>query len=97
MKMHPHWQRHVGAWRQSGLSQAAYCRLHALNDKTFSRWAKTAASAVTAADPAIIPVSVLPTLSSPAPLVLRLESGVHLELSTTISPAWLAELLKCLA
>jgi len=26
MKIHTQWQQHVEAWRESGLSQAAYCR-----------------------------------------------------------------------
>ena len=30
------WQAHIEAWQASGLSQAAYCRNHDLNDKIFS-------------------------------------------------------------
>jgi hypothetical protein len=32
------WWQHVESWRSSGLSQAAYCRQHGLNAKSFSRW-----------------------------------------------------------
>jgi hypothetical protein len=35
MKIHAHWRRHVEAWRESGLSQAAYCQQQGLNRKTF--------------------------------------------------------------
>lgn len=94
MKIHPHWQQHVAAWRHSGLSQAAYCRLHALNGKTFSRWARVVAASGTSSIPAVIPVRLS---ASPSPLVLRLERGASVELSTAVSPPWLAELLKCLA
>ena len=29
---------HISAWRQSGLSQSAYCRQHKLHPSTFSGW-----------------------------------------------------------
>ena len=34
------WSIHVGAWRQTGLSRARYCRQHRLCAETFSRWLK---------------------------------------------------------
>ena len=30
------WDQHIEAWQASGLSQAAYCRLHGLAISTFS-------------------------------------------------------------
>ncbi|MCP5276146.1 MAG: hypothetical protein H6936_15135 [Burkholderiales bacterium] len=30
--------RHIKAWQAGGLSQAAYCRDHGLNSKTFGNW-----------------------------------------------------------
>ncbi len=38
MKINAQCRRHVKAWRESGLSQADYCRQQDLNPKTFSRW-----------------------------------------------------------
>lgn len=32
------WAVHIEAWRQSGLSRAAYCRDHRLEPRTFSAW-----------------------------------------------------------
>ena len=96
MKIHPQWRQHVSAWRQSGLSQAAYCRQQTLNDKTFSRWVRHALSVDQAPTPSLIPIRLSPQISQ-SPLLLRLEHGACLELSTTVSPPWLAELLKCLA
>ena len=29
---------HIEAWQTSGMSQAAYCREHGLNTKTFGNW-----------------------------------------------------------
>jgi transposase-like protein len=31
---------HIEAWQTSGMSQAAYCREHGLNTKTFSNWVR---------------------------------------------------------
>jgi len=42
MKIYTEWYRHVEAWRESGLSQADYCRQQGLNPKTFSAWARRA-------------------------------------------------------
>ena len=40
MKINTHWLLHVEAWRESGLSQADYCRQQGLNRKTFSLWTR---------------------------------------------------------
>ena len=40
MKINTQWWRHVNAWRESGLSQADYCRQQGLNRKTFSVWTR---------------------------------------------------------
>lgn len=40
MKIHTQWQQYLEAWRESGLSQADYCRQHGLNHKTFSVWTR---------------------------------------------------------
>ena len=40
MKINTQWRRHVEAWRESGLSQADYCRQQGLNRKTFSVWTR---------------------------------------------------------
>jgi hypothetical protein len=40
MKINAQWRRYVEAWRESGLSQADYCRQQGLNRKTFSLWTR---------------------------------------------------------
>lgn len=35
-----YWQGHINGWRDSGLSQARYCRQHMLALSTFSYWKK---------------------------------------------------------
>jgi transposase-like protein len=100
MKIHTQWQRHVEAWRESGLSQADYCRQQGLNPKTLSAWSRRALPIDKSAPLEIIAVQVTP--SAPAvitetSLILRLAHGAQLELSTEVPPRWLAELLRCLA
>ena len=38
------WKPHLDGWRDSGLSQAAYCRQHALSVKCFAYWRRTLGS-----------------------------------------------------
>jgi hypothetical protein len=100
MKINTQWQRHVEAWRESGLSQAGYCRQQGLNPKTLSTWARRALPIDKSAPLEIIAVQVTPSVPSviaDTNLILRLGHGTHLELSTAVSPHWLAELLRCLA
>ena len=40
MKINAQWRRHVETWRESGLSQADYCRQQNLDPKTFSLWTR---------------------------------------------------------
>lgn len=100
MKIHTQWWQHVEAWRESGLSQADYCRQQDLNPKTFSTWARRALPIDKDAPLEIIPVQVAPSVpvaSAHACVMLRLAHGARLELSTAAPPRWLAELLRCLA
>jgi hypothetical protein len=105
MKIHAHWQRHVEAWRGSGLSQADYCRQQNLNRKTFSLWTRRVQEDLSMSkdDSPLELISVQVTPSAQAvtaetsPILLRFPHGAQLELSTAASPHWLAELLRCLA
>lgn len=97
MKINPQWWRHVKAWRESGLSQADYCRQQGLNPKTFSKWTRCEYPVDKTAPLEVIPVQVTPSLpATETAVVLKLTRGVQLELSTAVSPRWLAELLQCL-
>jgi len=97
MKINPQWWRHVKTWRESGMSQADYCRQQGLNPKTFSKWVRCEYPVDKTAPLEVIPIQVTPTLpTAEAAVVLKLTHGVQLELSTAVSPRWLAELLQCL-
>jgi hypothetical protein len=103
MKIHAHWRRHVEVWRGSGLSQAAYCHQQGFNRKTFSVWTRRVQ--VDLSLDKDTPLESLPVQLEPsapvarmqASVMLRLSQGAQLELSTAVSPRWLAELLRCLA
>ena len=97
MKINPQWWRHVKVWRESGMSQADYCRQQGLNPKTFSKWARYDDPVDPNAPLEMMPVQVTPSLpATEAAVVLKLTQGVQLELSTAVSPRWLAKLLQCL-
>ena len=90
-----HKRNHIAAWRESGLSQRAYCREHGLNAKTFGNWLRTDRQ-TSAAVPLLIPVKLKPAASSEQLLYLRGSGAYTLRLPVDISPQWLGALLKCL-
>jgi len=88
-----YWQGQVEGWRQSELSQIAYCEQYGLNIKSFRRWrTKLQRAATTAASLTLVPISVGTPATAPA---IRLHSpgGWRIELATG-NPAWLADLLR---
>jgi hypothetical protein len=104
MKINAHWRRHVEAWRESGLSQADYCRQQGLNHKTFSVWTRRVQGDLSLNKDVpveFISVQVAPLVpvatTEASAIMLRFSHGAQLELSTAVSPRWLAELLRCLA
>jgi len=92
--------KHIKAWQASGSTQTAYCQKHGLNKKTFSGWFAHHAALSKPTEPALMAIEVKPAVTlQPAaaePLRLRLSGGQSLELPSSISPCWLAELLRCL-
>ncbi len=94
MAISKHWSDHIEAWQSSGLTQAAYCRLHDLNAKSFSGRLTVYRKNQPGFSPDLIPVRVKPSPS--AAMILRSGSGYRLELPMAISAPWLAELLQCL-
>jgi transposase-like protein len=87
---------HIEAWQTSGMSQAAYCREHGLNTKTFGNWVRKHRAGQDIRSPALVPITIKP-MSVPAGMLHLRGRGDHvLELPSTVSPHWLGELLKCL-
>jgi hypothetical protein len=95
--------RHIEQWRASGLSQVEYSRRNDLKPATFNYWVRRLdgeASGTGLPSPShagFLPISIT-NVTEPAThaLLLRTRQGFTLELSKSISPRWLAELLQCL-
>lgn len=88
------WQGHLEGWRQSGLTQVAYCESNGLGIKSFYRWRRKEREAAqsTKLSLTLVPVS----LGAPATgSVVRLHSpgGWRIELPAGGAP-WLADLLR---
>jgi len=93
MALSDFWINHIKTWQSSGLTQAAYCRQHGLNPTYFSgRLSIYKKQGVPA--PSLIPVQVRPQATGS--LILQHTKGHRLELPTTQSAQWVAELLSCL-
>lgn len=94
------WAQHVAAAAASGLSGAAYCRQHGLNDKTFQRWARLlrACDGRALAAPAVMPLSVLASRAGEAADIrIGLGGAVVVAVPCTTDPRWLGAVLRALA
>jgi len=87
---------HIEAWQTSGMTQAAYCREHGLNTKTFGNWVHKHRAGQVIRSPELVPVTIKPMPMPTNTLRLRGQGDHVLELPSTVSPHWLGELLKCL-
>jgi hypothetical protein len=91
----PNWQAHYESWRESGLSQKAYCEQAGLK---YAQFVSTLAY-YRKRDRMQLPQKLIPVnIVHPAPamIVLRHRAGHQMELPTDISASWCAELLRCL-
>ncbi len=98
MALSKHWIKHIEAWQRSGLSQAAYCRQHQLNAKSFSGRLRHSREPGLSTLPELIPVQIKTEEPQTLPQVLVLTvQGCRLELPTTVSAQWLSQLMRCLS
>ncbi|MFI3156891.1 MAG: IS66 family insertion sequence element accessory protein TnpB [Methylococcaceae bacterium] len=93
MTLTAHWIQHLNNWQNSGMTQAAYCREHQLNVKTFAARLHDFRNQESAS--AFIPVQVQEPPPATALLVLHTGHGLRLGLPITVSAPWLAESLRC--
>lgn len=92
-----HWRSHIEAWQSSGLSQAAYCRQHQLNSRTFTARLSGYRRETGEGKPVLIPVTVTQSgeINPKAKkIVLHCTQGYRLELPETVSAQWLSTLLR---
>ena len=90
------WAEHIGAWRESKLTRAEYCRRHGLKLNLFlyrlSRQQTTLAKTLT-----LVPVSVDSAPATRADLVLNGPRGWSLSMAGDVPAAWLGQLLGALS
>lgn len=89
-----YWQTHLDAWRQSGLSQASYCKRHGLSLSSFGYWLHRGAKspAPTAAVPIIVAKPSVQTQ-----VEVRLPNGWSVWLPASVESRHLLPLLRELA
>jgi hypothetical protein len=89
------WITHVKSWRDSELTQAAYCRRHAINSKTMAAWIKrcNTSTVPTKLSLTLVPITVTQPVAA-GELLLRHASGWQLALPAGVDVDWLAGLLR---
>lgn len=91
------WKPHLDGWRDSGLSQAAYCRQHALSVKCFAYWRRTLGSTLGVASmPAVVPIMVRDAPAADDHVEVRLPNGLQVRLSAGLDPARLVPTIRAL-
>ena len=92
------WREHLAAWKNSGLSQAAYCRQHGLMQSDFSWWKREIVRRDQGAStpPAFVPmqVALAPVESRGFELLLR--GGHTLRFDARVDPAALSRIVRVL-
>jgi hypothetical protein len=96
------WQKHVHAWRASGLSQSEYCRGHGLrkhrltyyklqDDKQTSSTANTRGNATSRGEKLFLPVKVADVTRGC--MRVTLENGVSIDFDSGSDPVWVGRVL----
>lgn len=85
------WSSHMAAWKRSGLTQAAYCRRHALSLPSFGYWRRVLGRPPEVSpSPALVPILVGEPDSVLEAIEVRLPNGVQVQLPVGMSAArWL--------
>jgi hypothetical protein len=71
-----YWQEHIKSWRQSGLSQADFCKARSLALSTFQYWRRKISQGSNDS-PRFYPLAVMPSIEAPnkTPGILRVILG----------------------
>ena len=59
-----YWEKHISAWQESGLAQAAYCRKHGISSKSFGYYKRKLASAPETQLVVPVPNVVMPSVEN---------------------------------
>ena len=94
-----YWQKHVASWRESKLSQVAYCRLNDLHTKNFGYWKRKESKAEE------VPLRFFPLVTADHRSIARCASALKLniqekrfniEIGEDFSPIVLSRLIATL-
>jgi transposase-like protein len=88
------WEKRIACWRTSGLSMAAYCREHEVNYGQLVWWRRCLQRDVTLPPLTLIPVLVPAT--SRSVIVVRLSSGVGIEVECGFDAGLLSAVVRAL-
>lgn len=97
------WRQHIENWQSSGLSQVEYCLQQRINARTFAARLCDYRKRPAVESVALVPVQIEQpepaSVATPAAaaIVLTDVHGYRLEISSSVSAGWVAELLRCLA
>lgn len=99
-----YWEKHIKAWRMSGLSRNAYCQREGLKPTTFDYWRplivandadiKTVQQAVSGNNITLVPVAVAPGHPVGQPLKLKSPTGWEMQLPSNVNTNWLIDVLR---
>lgn len=80
------WSSHMAAWKSSGLSQAAYCRQHALSLPSFGYWRRVLGRPPERRSSlALVPILVGETDTAAEVIEVRLPNGLQVQLPLDMS------------
>jgi hypothetical protein len=97
-----HWQAHVKAHKQSGLSRAEYCRQYNLSYYALTYWSRKLSSTGKNNRSTLVPVPILPDArqnsvqADSTALKIILPGKMSIEVGDNFSPATLTRLLATL-
>ena len=92
------WQNHVQQWQSSGLSQAAYCREHQLDQNKLSYYKrKQLGEVVPTQNNGFVSVQLAQNVQSIDALTLHFVNGTHLSGITSQNVTVVKQLMEALA
>ncbi len=88
------WSGHMAAWKSSGLTQAAYCRRHALSLPSFGYWRRVLSRPpLVSSSLSLVPILIGEPASVADSIEVRLPNGLQVQLPLGMTAArWLPTL-----
>ncbi len=82
------WSGHMAAWKSSGLTQAAYCRRHALSLPSFGYWRRVLSRpALVSSSLSLVPILIGEPESVAESIEVRLPNGLQVLLPVGMTAA----------